>query len=178
MISLKTKEEAKKMRRSGEIAAFAINQLVREVRVGITTLELDKIAKRLIEARGAKSAFLDYNGYNYTICVSINDEVVHGLPSSRQIKDGDIVSIDLGVLYNGYFADTAKSVIVGNATVEAKRVVFGVKEALEAAIKEARPYPTNLPIYTTRIRRDSRLRRAITPTSKYPRGVRTTVVIA
>ena len=138
MISLKTKEEAKKMRRSGEIAAFAINQLVREVRVGITTLELDKIAKRLIEARGAKSAFLDYNGYNYTICVSINDEVVHGLPSSRQIKDGDIVSIDLGVLYNGYFADTAKSVIVGNATVEAKRVVFGVKEALEAAIKEAR----------------------------------------
>jgi methionyl aminopeptidase len=138
MIKLKSKHEIKLMAKAGEIAGFALKQVIKELRPGITTLELDKIAKRVIESRGAEAAFLGYNGYEYSICISINEQLVHGIPSSRKIKAGDLVGIDLGVKYKGFCADTAKTVFVSNASSEVKQLINGVKEALYEAIKMAR----------------------------------------
>ena len=139
MISRKTKNEVKLMSIAGQIAGFALRQVVKEIKPGITTIELDKIAHRVIKARSGESAFLGYKGYKHTLCVSVNDHVVHGVPSSRQIESGDIVSIDLGVKYKGYFADTATSYIVGRASDDAKRVVAGVRSALKNSISIIKP---------------------------------------
>jgi len=139
MIPTRTKEEIKIMSKAGSIAEFALRQIVKEVKEGVTTLELEKIARRLISARGAEPAFLGYNGYPAAICVSINDELVHGIPSARKIKKGDLIGIDLGVKYKGYFSDTAKTVSVGRPSQDASRLMNGTKEALLDAIRALKP---------------------------------------
>lgn len=139
MISIKTKDDIKKLRKSCDICSFVRRQILQKIRPGIPTIELDKIAHRIIEARGAVPSFLNYRGYPNSICVSINDELVHSIPGPRIIEDGDLVSIDIGVVYEGMFSDCAATKIVGEKTDEQKRLVDGVKEALRQSVQAVKP---------------------------------------
>lgn len=136
--SLKNDRELDLMRRAGRIVALVLQELLFSVTVGLETMELDKKASSLMKSLGGKSAFLGYRGYPYTICVSINSEVVHGFPSSYLLKEGDIVSIDVGVEYDGYLADAALTVGVGKISAEAERLIKVTKEALYLGLKEAK----------------------------------------
>ena len=127
------------MRRSGRVAARVLSAVMEHVQPGISTQELDELASRLMRKLGARSAFLNYRGYPRSICVSINEEVVHGIPGSRRIKEGDIVSIDVGVIYDGYIGDNAATVVVGNVAPEILRLVQTTEAALYAAIDRIRP---------------------------------------
>jgi methionyl aminopeptidase len=139
MIKIKSADEIKKISQSGQIAAFALKQVAKNVRVGITTFELDQIAKRIITARGATPSFLDYRGYQHSTCISVNDEVVHGVPGAYKIKPNDIVKIDLGAYFNGYHSDTAITVVVGKLSINQKRLLEGTQKALLQTIKMVKP---------------------------------------
>jgi len=139
MIAIKRPEEIERMRRSGRVAARVLSAVMEHVQPGISTQELDELASRLMRKLGARSAFLNYRGYPRSICVSINEEVVHGIPGSRRIKEGDIVSIDVGVIYDGYIGDNAATVVVGNVAPEILRLVQTTEAALYAAIDRIRP---------------------------------------
>ena len=125
------------MREGGHILAEVLDALVASVRVGISTKELDTMAHEMILARGAKPSFLNYNGFPATLCVSINEEIVHGLPSERKLKDSDLVKLDLGVLYKGFHTDSARSVLVGNASPKLQNLVSVTEEALRIGIETA-----------------------------------------
>ena len=139
MIKVKTKFQVNQISKSGSIAAFTLRELSKAVKPGVSTIDLDLLAKRLINARGGKPSFYGYRGYKYAICISVNDEVVHGIPSSKKIKSGDIVSIDVGVNLNGYFSDTALTVIVGRVDDKITKMVSATKDALMEAIKIVKP---------------------------------------
>jgi len=139
MIQKKSKEQIRLIQKSGLIAKFTLKELLSAAKPGVSRFELEKIANRLIAARGAKPSFLGYRGYKFATCISINDEVVHGLPSQKRIKDGDIVSIDVGVNYNGYYSDTAATIIVGQASQEIKNLVSNTRKALMDAISVVKP---------------------------------------
>lgn len=144
MIIVKSPEEIGRMRKSGLIAAEVRDRVVKRVAPGITTKELDEYAAEIIAASGAISAFLGYKGarsvcrYPGNICLSINDEVVHGIPAKRRVEVGDIVSIDVGVQFEGYFGDTATTVMVGVSDFDVIRLVAVTEEALKAGIEKAR----------------------------------------
>lgn len=128
------------MRQAGRIAADALARVIERVRPGVTTKALDSIAESYIRSREAKPAFLGYHGYPASICVSINDEVVHGIPSSdRLIEEGDLVSIDLGVVYKGYYGDLAWTVAVGEVDEAAARLLQVGRASLFAGIEKAHP---------------------------------------
>jgi len=135
MISIKTKEEIKKLAKSGAICSFVLNQLSRRIKPGMATIELEKMANRIIEARNATPSFLNYNNYPSSVCISINDELVHGIPGSRIIKRSDVIGIDVGVIYDGMYTDCALTVVVGKPDDEVKRLINGVRSALDASIK-------------------------------------------
>src|SRR5438046_9689665 len=126
MITLKNADEMKLMRRASLIVAEILQELAAAARPGVTTDELDRISEELTYKKGAQPAFKGYMPrdvpYPKTLCVSINSEIVHGIPSKRRIKAGDIVSLDFGVVYQGYFGDAALTVPVGEVTDEAKRL--------------------------------------------------------
>lgn len=131
------------MREGGHILAEILDVLVASVKVGIQTKELDSMALELISARGAKPSFLNYNGFPATLCVSINEEIVHGLPSERKLKDGDLVKLDLGVLYKGFHTDSARSVIVGSVKrLQIQKLIDVTAEALSVGIETAQPGKT------------------------------------
>jgi methionyl aminopeptidase len=110
------------------------------IEVGVTTYELDQLAKNYIESQGGKPSFLNYHGYPASICASLNDRVVHGIPSKKEvIQDGDLVSIDIGVYYKGYHGDAARSYAVGNADEEVKRLIRVTKESFFEGMKYAKP---------------------------------------
>ena len=132
------KSDLKGLGKCGRIAAFTLRELVRNVRPGVTTSELNSITERLITARGATPSFKNYRNYPSALCVSINDEVVHGLPGQRKIKLGDLVGLDIGVNLDGYFTDCATTVSVGRPTPKVQSLLLGVKEALTETIKEAK----------------------------------------
>ena len=139
-IFIKTPKEVETMAKGGKILAKILNVLKKEVRVGLTTLELEKKAKELMKSYGVKPAFLGYEGYPAVLCTSVNDVVVHELPSNRRVlRDGDIVSLDFGIKYQGFFTDMAITVPVGNISEEAKRLIMVTKKALKRAIKKTRP---------------------------------------
>lgn len=138
MIVLKSKRELGLMRRSGALAGEVLGELRLLVRAGVTTGELDRRAGELIEARGARSAFLGYHGYPGQICVSVDEEVVHGIGSSRRLKEGEIVSLDVGVAKDGYIGDTAATVPVGKVSPEKARLIRVTEESLRAGIGQAR----------------------------------------
>lgn len=138
MITIKTKEEIEIIAEGGKILAKTIIELEKMVKPGITTSELNRAAEALILSEGAKPAFKGYEGFPYALCVSINDNVVHGFPSNYSLRDGDLVKLDLGVLYRGYNTDMAVTVAVGTISFEARRLINVTKKALRLAIKKAK----------------------------------------
>jgi len=129
------KADLRGLQRCGRIAAFTLHELARNIRPGVTTSELNLIAERLIKARGATPSFKNYQNYPSALCVSINDEIVHGLPGQRKIKLGDLVGLDIGVNLEGYFTDCATTVSVGRPSKATQSLLLGVKEALSETIK-------------------------------------------
>jgi methionyl aminopeptidase len=139
VITLKSPREIEKMRVAGRIVAEC-HALAREMlKPGIRTIDLDEACAKLIRERNAEAAFLGYHGYPANICVSVNDEVVHGIPGRRRIEEGDVVSVDVGVRYDGYFGDAAVTLICGAPSAEAKRLVEVCDKALELGIGVVRP---------------------------------------
>lgn len=130
----KSSEKIEIMRRGGRILADILEKLAWEVKPGMTTLALDKLAENLVLEAGVKPSFKEYRGYPSTICTSINEEIVHGLPSERKLKEGDIVGIDLGVLYNGYHTDAAITVPVGKISKQAEKLIKTVFKILNACL--------------------------------------------
>ncbi len=139
MILYKSPSEIEKMRRAGRITAAAIERLVPEVRPGITTRDLDRVAEAFIREKGATPSFLGYRGFTGSICTSINEQVVHGIPGSRVLKAGDLLSLDVGAIWEGYHGDSAVTVFVGEPlSNEAEKLVRVSEESLEAGISQVR----------------------------------------
>lgn len=139
MIILKSKSEIEKMRRACRIVAEVLQELKQVARPGVTTLELDALAERGIRARGALPAFKGYRGFPKSLCVSVNEQVVHGIPSKRRLKEGDIVGLDLGAIWDGYYGDAAITVPVGRVSPAIEHLLAITKEALYAGINEVKP---------------------------------------
>lgn len=142
MIEIKTKEELKKMRKAGKIVAIVLAELEKHIKPGITTARLDEIAENLVRKMGGFPAFKGYKPHIYfpkefpsSICASINEEIVHGIPSNRVLKEGDIISIDIGVRVDGFYGDAAYTYPVGKISDEAKKLLDVTKDALMRAIK-------------------------------------------
>lgn len=140
MGTIRTGAEIALMRESGRIVAVALSQVLKHVKVGITTKELDNIAEQEIKNGGGKISFRTVEDYPYTTCITVNDEVVHGMPSDYALKQGDVVGIDIGALYKGWHSDLAESVIVQPTPADAAKVTFldVGKKAMLAAIDQAR----------------------------------------
>ncbi len=139
MINLKTAHEIDLMARAGSLLASVLPPLKEACEPGVKTIELDAIADRLIRAGGATPGFLGYHGFPRSICVSINDEAVHGIPGNRKIAAGDLVSLDLGLVLEGFWADVGITVGVGKITNEAERLLKVTEQALYVGIDKARP---------------------------------------
>ncbi|MBI3283150.1 type I methionyl aminopeptidase [Candidatus Curtissbacteria bacterium] len=137
MPQIKTKKEIELMKISGHIASSALKKVLSAVKPGVRTIELDKIANDEIARLGASPSFTTVEDYKWTTCITINEEVVHGIPSTREIKEGDIVSIDTGAIYEGYHSDLATTVPVGEVTQDVRKFLEVGKKTLEKAISEA-----------------------------------------
>jgi len=138
MIPLKSKEEIGIMREGGKILAKIMSKLEKKIQAGITTKELDEIAENLILKSGGKPNFKGYEGFPATICTSINEELVHCIPSTRTLKEGDIISIDIGMKYKGFHTDMARTFPVGKISFETQRLIRVTKKALKRGIKKAK----------------------------------------
>jgi len=138
MITIKTPEEIQIMRESGRILAYAVKELEKMAKPGTTTLELDRAAEALILSKGGKPGFKNYDGFPYSLCASVNETVVHGYPSNYVLKNGDIIGLDLGVVYKGYNSDMAVTIPIGEVSFEAKRLINVTKKSLRLGIKKAK----------------------------------------
>jgi len=140
MVILKSLQEIEKIHRAGLVVADVLQEVRQLVRPGVSTMELDAFVERFIRAAGAKPAFKGYRGYPRTICASINDQVIHGIPSKDVIlKQGDLLSIDVGTVVDGFYGDAAVTVPVGSVAPEAERLMRITEEALALGIAEAKP---------------------------------------
>lgn len=139
MVILKSPSEIEKIRQSNVMVAEILEILRQKVEPGIDTLTLDKISEKLALARNAKPGFKGYRGYPYSLCTSVNQQVVHGFPSRRPLKEGDILSMDFGIFYNDYYGDAAITVPVGKVSDVALRLMKTTKEALFLGIEQAIP---------------------------------------
>jgi methionyl aminopeptidase len=137
MLYIKTNEEVELLRKSNILVSRTLAEIAELIRPGITTLNLDKAAETFILDNGGQPAFKGYNGFPNTLCTSVNDEVVHGIPSDYALKEGDIVSVDCGVLMNGYYGDSAYTFGVGEIDEEVKKLLEFTKASLEEGVKEA-----------------------------------------
>lgn len=139
-INIKTPDQIEKMRRSGKILAELLNVLVQNVKPGISTKELDNFAEKFIKEKGGKPAFKGYRDFPATICTAIDEVVVHGIPKTNQIlKNGALLTIDSGVIYEGYYTDAARSVGIGQISSQKQKLIKIAKIALSKAIDMARP---------------------------------------
>lgn len=138
MIILKSREEIEKIRKSNRIAAQVLGKLREIIAPGVTTTELDRVAEEMSRENSAKPAFKGYRGYPASLCTSVNSEVVHGIPSNRELREGDIVSLDFGILFDGYYGDSALTVPVKEVSPEAMRLIRVTRESLYKGIEEAR----------------------------------------
>jgi methionyl aminopeptidase len=138
MIRLKNAREIDGIRRSGRLLARALAALAAEVREGATTRDLDAFVRSYLSARGGRPSFLGYLDFPASVCISMNEEVIHGIPGPRRIRDGDLVSLDLGVDLDGYFSDAAVTVAVGRATDARRRLLSTTRECLDRAVAAAR----------------------------------------
>ena len=139
MIICKTEAELELMREAGKIVALTHRRLKEVIRPGVTTLELDRIAEETIRQHGAIPSFKGYHGFPASICASVNEELVHGFPSSRVLKDGDIISIDIGAQYEGYHGDSAWTYAVGNISEETQRLLDVTEQSLYDGIAKVAP---------------------------------------
>lgn len=139
MIILKTQKELSAMREAGRISNQALVEAGKHIRAGMTTKELDKIIHDFIVSKGAKPSFLGYGGFPASACISINNEVIHGIPGSRKIQNGDIVSVDVGAYYKGFHGDNAYTFAVGEISPEAQKLLDVTKESLYKGIAAAVP---------------------------------------
>jgi methionyl aminopeptidase len=139
MIIGKSKKELEKMRAAGQLVGQVLQELRGLVEPGVTTIEIDRAAEKLIRDAGALPTFKGYRGFPYSICASVNDQVVHGFPSTYKLKDGDIFSIDCGATLEGYVGDTATTVPVGNVSEEWLELIAVTQECLERAIQQCWP---------------------------------------
>ncbi|MBD5158279.1 MAG: type I methionyl aminopeptidase [Butyrivibrio sp.] len=138
-VTIKSPREIELMREAGRILAQVHDELGKIVRPGISTYEIDKEGEKMIRDFGCIPSFLNYNGYPASICVSVNEEVVHGIPSRKRVlKDGDIVSLDAGVIYKGYHSDAARTHAVGNITPSAAKLIEVTKQSFFEGIKYAK----------------------------------------
>ncbi|MFY9114062.1 MAG: type I methionyl aminopeptidase [Dethiobacteria bacterium] len=138
MIISKTKEELVIMRKAGRIVAQVLQAIEKMAAPGITTEELDRQAQKIIREAGAEPAFLGYRGFPASICTSINEELVHGIPGIRRLKEGDILSIDAGVRFQGYYGDAAITLPIGKISKNARRLIKVTQGALEKAVEQVR----------------------------------------
>ena len=138
-ITIKSSQELRWMREAGYVVAQTKAALVRSIAPGMKTRELDAIASRQISKMGARPSFKGYRGFPATICVSVNDQIVHGIPGNRVIREGDIVSMDVGAIVEGFQGDSAVTVGVGTISLEAQRLIDATREALEIGIQQALP---------------------------------------
>ncbi|MDI6753449.1 MAG: type I methionyl aminopeptidase [Thermodesulfobacteriota bacterium] len=138
-IILKSSQEIEKMRRSNQIVAEVLEEMKAAAQPGVTTGELGELAEALLAKRKARSAFKGYNGFPAALCTSVNEEVVHGIPSDRVLKEGDILSLDFGVIFDDFYGDAAITLPIGRISPEAERLLRVTEEALYLAIEEARP---------------------------------------
>jgi len=139
MISLKSKQEIEIMREAARRLKIVFQELKKSIKTGMTTLELDQKAERLIEDQKAKPAFKGYRGYPACICTSINEEVVHGIPSKRKLKEGDLLSLDIGLIYQGYVSDSARTWAIGQVSEEAIELMEVTRRALYIGMTQMQP---------------------------------------
>lgn len=139
MIPFKSEKELQMMREAGSILAGIMQRLRKYVREGTSTLELNRLAEGLIGKEDAMPAFKGYKGFPASICTSINEEIVHGIPGERRLKEGDIISLDLGINYKGLFSDIAVTIAVGRINSKLKKLIEVTKKSLFEGIKEAKP---------------------------------------
>lgn len=139
MIPLKSDEQLRLLAVSGRILARVLKGIQEAVRPGVSTIELDRLAESLIIKEQALPAFKGYRGFPASICASVNEEIVHGIPGERRLKEGDIISLDIGVNYKGYFSDAAVTVPIGRVDPRVERLIQATKESLFEGIKFARP---------------------------------------
>ena len=137
MIFYKTDEEIQLMKESADVLGRAHAEVAKKIEEGVKTVELDKIAEEFIRDSKGVPSFLNYNGFPYSLCISVNDHVVHGMPSDYELKDGDIVSVDCGVLLNGFHSDSAYTYEVGNVDEEISALLKRTKESLYKGIEQA-----------------------------------------
>ena len=138
-VTVKSKHEIELMREAGRILGTVLNELEKECKPGVTTYHINKIGDEMIKSYGCIPSFYGYQGYPASICVSVNEEIVHGIPSkSRVLKDGDIVSLDAGVIYKGYHSDAARTYAVGNISKEAAKLIEVTRQSFFEGIKFAK----------------------------------------
>ncbi len=137
MIVLKSQDEIKRMTESCRLVAEVLEGIRKSIVPGISTKELDEYAESYILSKGARPAFKGYRGYPSSVCTSINEQVVHGIPSGKKLKDGDIISVDIGVYYKGFYGDAAVTIPVGTVSRQAKKILSVTEGALEAGMKKA-----------------------------------------
>jgi methionyl aminopeptidase len=138
-VYLRGKDEVQAIRAAAELVARTLEMIGREVRPGVTTGELDRLAEEFIRSHGGRPAFKGYRGFPASICSSVNEEIVHGIPGPRVLKDGDIVGIDVGVERDGYHGDAAWTFPVGTVSAPVERLLEVTREALSKGIEQARP---------------------------------------
>lgn len=137
MIILKSPREIQQMKKPCRIVAQILNQVAELVKPGVTTLELDSFAEKLTHSYKARPAFKGYSGYPYCLCCSVNEQVVHGMPGERVLREGDIISIDFGVIHSGFYGDAAVTLPVGAVSENAKKLIQVTEESLYSAIQTA-----------------------------------------
>jgi methionine aminopeptidase, type I len=138
MIYLKTDEEIELMRAANQLVGKTLGELAKHIKPGVSTLQLDQIAETFIRDHGAEPAFLGYGGFPNSLCTSVNDQVVHGIPSAKTIlNEGDVISVDCGTFLNGFVGDSAYTFCVGEVAEETKRLLKTTKEALYEGVREA-----------------------------------------
>jgi methionyl aminopeptidase len=139
MVPIKTQEEIKIMAEGGRILAKVVKELAKQVKPGVSTMSLDRAAEALILKYGCQCSFLGYEGYPTCLCASINEEIVHAIPSERTLKEGDIISLDLGLIYKGFHSDMAVTVAVGKVSAQTKKLIKATQESLKKGIKAIKP---------------------------------------
>ena len=138
MITIKSAQDIERMKAAGKVVEDTLKLLESSVQVGITTAELDRIAEAFIRSQGAYPTFLNYNGYPKAICISVNEQVVHGIPGKRKLRDGDIVSCDVGATLNGFVGDAARTFLVGDVAQETQDLVRVTRECFFEGLKFCR----------------------------------------